>query len=57
MLRRSGNLDAHAGELVTKTDRKAEFTELRAVMLKGAVGVVLADASLTFAIVRLVVGN
>ena len=50
-------LDAHAGELVTKADLKAEVAEFKADMLKVAIGLVLANAALTFAIVRLVAGD
>ena len=50
-------LDAQAGELVTKADLKAELADLKADMLKVAIGIVIANAALTFAIVRVVVGE
>ena len=46
-------LDSHAGELTTRAD----LAELKADMLKVAIGIVLANAALTFAIVRLVAGD
>ena len=50
-------LDLLAGELVVRTGLKAELAELRAEMLKGAIGLVLANAASTFAIVHMVVGR
>ena len=45
-------VDAQTGELVTNADLKAGLAELKADMLKVAIGIVIANAALTFAIVR-----
>ena len=46
-------IEAQAGETATKAD----LAELKADMLKVAIGIVIANAALTFAIVRLVVSD
>ena len=47
--------DSGSAELVTKSDLNAAITEVKADMLKVAIGIVIANAGLTFAIVRLLV--
>ena len=47
--------DSGSAELVTKSDLSAAIAEVKADMLKVAIGIVVANAGLTFAIVRLLV--
>ena len=46
-------LESQAGQAATKAD----LSELKADMLKVAIGIVIANAALTFAIVRVVIGD
>ncbi len=46
-------LGSQAGQAATKAD----LSELKADMLKVAIGIVIANAVLTFAIVRVVIGD
>ena len=52
-------VDAHAGELATRADITAAIAELKADMLKVAIGMVFGivalNATLTFAIIRIAV--
>ena len=52
-------VDAHAGELATKADITAAIAELKADVLKVAIGMVFGivalNATLTFAIIRIAV--
>ena len=52
-------VDTHAGELATKADITAAIAELKADVLKVAIGIVFGivalNATLTFAIIRIAV--